>query len=92
MGIKAIRMYQSEDGKVHTSPGEAIRHNAQQKAMSAVKNALAAATPSMQMHILHIDLVNNPEKCEALRDALNSALTYHRNHGKLKKAAVAAKK
>lgn len=92
MAVKAIRMYQSEDGKVHASQGEAIRHNAQQKAMSKVKMALANATPSMQMSLLHMDLTNSPEKCEALRNALNDVLTYHRNHGKLKKTAVAAKK
>lgn len=90
MAVKAIRMYQSEDGKAHPTMEAALKHNAAQKAMSGVKAALAKATPSMQMSLLHMDLVNNVEACTGLRDALNKALEYHRNYGKLKKKPASA--
>lgn len=86
MSVKAIRMYQSEDGKVHPTLAAAHQYNAQQKVMAAVKTTLAETTPSMQMSLLHIDLVNNPNAAAKLRDQLNKVLDYHRNYGKLKKA------
>lgn len=88
MPIKAIRMYQSEDGKVHSTMPEATKYNAQQKALSGVKAALAAATPSLRGDLLPIDLLNNPKAAAELRDQLNKVLEYHRNYGKLKKVAT----
>lgn len=86
MAIKAVTMYQSEDGKVHTDIVEARKYDSQQRVMSGIKLALATATPSQQWGLLHMDLCNNPSAAKLLRDQLNKVLDYHRNYGKLKKA------
>lgn len=83
MAVKAIRMYQSEDGKVHNTIDDALKHNACQKAMSSVKSALHDV--GITNGILHMDLVNNVKAAVKLRDALNKTLDYHRRYGKLKK-------
>jgi len=84
MVIRAITKYVSEDGTEHESIEEARRYDAMFKGMSAIKSALQKASPTNSLGTIHIDIANNPNNIIALRDALNTMLTYHRNYGKLK--------
>lgn len=85
MAVRSIRVYQSEDGKTFESMADAVAHDSQQRAMAALKTALQNASPASSLGTIHIDLANKPVHLEALRDACNKALDYHRRHGKLKK-------
>jgi hypothetical protein len=85
MSIKAIRVYQTSDGKTHTSMDAASRHEAQYKVFAGVKTVLDKASVQGQC-MAYLDLVNKPKLALAMRDQMNKVLEYHRNHtGKLAK-------
>jgi len=85
MAVRAVTKYQSEDGKLHDTIGEARSHDSFQRSRDAIVAAIKKADPGHSIGLLHISLSNNPAALAELRDALNKSLDYHRNYGKLKK-------
>lgn len=85
MTVRAIKVYESEDGKHHDNLADALAHDSQQRAMAAIATAMRTASPSSSLGTIHLDITNNPKHAEALRNACNKVLDYHRRYGKLKK-------
>lgn len=83
--IKAVTRFEAEDGSIHHTREEAIRHNSTHKCMKNTKTIINQHCPAVNTPI-HIDLVNNLAFITALRDQLNKTLEHHRNYGKLKKS------
>lgn len=86
MSIRAITKYAASDGSEFDSMPDALAHDAKVKALRSLRGAFQKANVNGTIAMWDNDFVRNPAALMALRDACNSALTYHRNHGKLKKA------
>lgn len=85
MGIKRVSVYEASDGKQFPTIAEAQAHDACAKVMAKIRIALQNPKISGQVpSTLAIDLTNDPKIATDLRDALNKALEYHRNYGKLR--------
>lgn len=86
MNVKAVTVFESEDGQRHESREAAMAHNAHAKVLDRVRKVLAdpkfgGHTPAM----IASSLVSDPALATGLRDALNKSLEFHRTYGKLKK-------
>lgn len=86
MGIKAVTMFQASDSSQFATRSEALAHDAKHKVFTGLRASIAKASPSFSQGTLIPDLINNPVTLMAVRDALNKALEYHRNYGKLVKS------
>lgn len=83
--VKAVTMYQSTDGKMHSSMDEARSHDALYKCMSTVKAILQSPRMGDHANMMSLEIVNNPKAALDLREACNKVLDFHRKYGKLRK-------
>jgi len=77
--IKAIRVYQTSDGKTHETMQQATKHEALQKLFTNVKGIIEKSSKG-GYGTTHIDLINNPSLAREMRDMMNKVLDYHRIH------------
>lgn len=76
MTVRAVTMYEAEDGKQFRSITQARRHDRVSKLMASIKANLQEADRGGSAFIT---LTNNEALATKMRDDLNKVLRYHRD-------------
>ena len=84
MAVKAVTVYEATDGKKFDTQEKALAYESASTRINNFRRVFANPNIIHTPEGLAVDLFNNVQSLEDMREACNKALDYHRRYGKLK--------